>query len=781
MSIFSEYEKRIRYLEGKMADLARFTENIVSSSKKKRYRFVQQAETLFGMHMAMCVDTIDPLKQNRVRFYSPLIVDPDTPLLHLPFARPISAAGGFDDSGLNWVPPAGSMLCMVFASGDRRAPFYLGTTWHRRQEGFGIPVKEYERWYQPHRGGYLLGNQNQVKPPWNTESYNGNDIDSKAELLQFLFDSDAQKKITYPNIYGLKTPEKHMLKFVDGNVRCQRRHKRIEILSGCGQWMIFKDDNLHYSGQWAHPSCGPRPGGEDISLCSISPDNLPFLTDPAGERVLAIEGGGTQPTETLPCAGGGSGGGSCSDDKSHPTIIAGHPSTPYAPPNDTPYPDTNRGTNPFFKHANECRPYRGPGTPQNNAADLPQSGWQVLSRSGHTMVMDDSVEEPRGFPKWDDPYQGSISDFDYGCNDKYVGGTYWRSHGGNEISISDFERESKLRSDQNWIRLLTGNGNRIELNDHTIRTGGGCVTECPPNMAGEKRGIQMQSTSNHIIWMCDNENKQCGPPRAQGGSPKPRATKAFILVKSGYGLSMLFDDQPDQVVTDHQTITITNPQCHCNETPQTAPCLEDFDPKCNKTHGPHIQMYQAAPEAEPGLVWLRVGGNYVINTVRNMMTTVGDKEKFPSNKITYVSKHYINEVEQLYFNHADKHIFFAEDKIFLMAGRDCPPKEQEEGECKECGPCVYPVIIARCPVVCTLTGIVHWSIQSVSERVFASGHHPCMSPPDCGGDCAAYFAAMAKCVQERGGCKEQQLNDNPDLADQGQPVDQDGNPVDLDE
>lgn len=767
MSIINELNKRIKYLEGKMASLARETQNIITSREKKKFKFVQQAETLFGMHMAICVDTIDPLKQNRVRFYSPLIVDPLTKLLGLPYARPISAMGGFDDCGLNWVPPAGSTLCLVFASGDRRAPYYIGTTWHRKQEGFGIPVKEYERWYQPHRGGYLLGEADQVKPPWNTESYNGNDIDSKAQLLQFFFDSDAQKKITYPNIYGFKTPEKHMFKMVDGNVRCQRRHKRIEILSGCGQWMCFKDDNLHYSGQESHPSCGPLPGGEDISLCVISDDTLPFLTDPAGEKITAIEGGGTQPTETLPCAGGG-GGEACGSGVTHPTVISGHPSTPYSPPEPpTAYKDTNKGTNPFFKHVNECRPFRGVGTPQNNKADLPQSGWQVLSRSGHTMVFDDSVEEPRGFPKWDDPHQGSAAPFDFGCNNKFLGIGYWRSATGHQISLSDVEEESKLRGDKNYIRLRSATGNKIELNDHTVRLEG-CSTDCPPNRAGDRRGIFMQSTSNHIIWMSDNENKQCGPVRAEVGNPKPRATKAFVLIKTGYGLSMRFGDDFDQVETQQQDITITNPQCHCNETENSAPCLEDFDPKCNKKHGPHIHKYLAAPHPEPGLVWLRVGGNYVINTTENMLTTVGDKEKNPSNKTVIVSKDYIIDVQKLYFNHADRHVFFAEDKIFLMAGRDCPPKEDGgQGGCQECGPCVYPVIIARCPVTCQLTGIVHWSVQSVSERVFASGHHPCMSPPDCGSNCGAYFAAMAKCVKERGGCKEQELQGDIGLGPQG--------------
>ena len=40
----------------------------------------------------------------------------------------------------------------------------------------------------------------------------------------------------------------------------------------------------------------------------------------------------------------------------------------------------------------------------------------------------------------------------------------------------------------------------------------------------------------------------------------------------------------------------------------------------------------------------------------------------------------------------------------------------------------------------------------MSERVFASAYHPCQVP--CGGDCAAYFAAMAKCGGK--GCTEEE-------------------------
>ena len=87
------------------------------------------------------------------------------------------------------------------------------------------------------------------------------------DLSSFIDDVNEQKKITYPNIYGFKTPEKHMFKMVDGNAKCNRRWKRLEVQSGGGNYMIFKDDHLHYGGQWGNQDCPPDPGGENVSLC----------------------------------------------------------------------------------------------------------------------------------------------------------------------------------------------------------------------------------------------------------------------------------------------------------------------------------------------------------------------------------------------------------------------------------------------------------------------------------------------------------------------------------
>ena len=668
------------------------------ASKKRRFASKRQASVLQAITRGMCVETIDPWKENRIRFYHPLLHDPKTKLLALPFAQPVSAMGGFDDCGLNWVPPAGSTVMLFFEGGSRDAPFYIGTTWHRNRGPQGnelmqvYPSREYQSVYQGHRKGYLVGpdDESQVFPPWNTESYNGSDID---QIEQFTEDPLEQKRITYPNIYGFKTPEKHMFKMVDGNAKCNRRWKRMEMQSGCGNWMIFKDDHIHYGGQWTHPSCNPDPGGPPVDLCSEHKAKLPYFSDIHGKPIEKEN--------------------NCGD-----PILQGHSSTPGNPPEPpTQYYKSNKGTNPFYKHQNECRPYQGPGTPQNNKCDLPQSGIQFLSISGHSWVMDDSVEEPRGKPEW----ERSLKPFDFGCTDKFLGRMYWRSATGHSISISDVEEVSKLRGKQNYIRLRTATGNRIELNDHTIGPPG--EVSCPPRYAGEDRGIHLQSTSNHVIKMIDHMNLQCSPIRKEGGIPMPKATQAYIQIRSGYGLEMRFNDDNSQEQTQKQWIQITHPQCVDPDTDET--CNSCPTAECR---GPHFLRFQGRPKGQPGIVFLRAGGHSIRQTYDMDIVLVGDKEKNPSDKFTYVSKKHIRAVEDIDFRYTGQlHIFFAEKQILLMAGRDCPPKPP-----KKCwGPCLYPVIIGRCPVFCPLTGILHWTELAMSERVFASGWRapPCPAQP----------------------------------------------------
>lgn len=692
-----EMIERIKTLEEIVVSLS----EDVSVSKKEKYRQKSQNVTMANMHRALCVATIDPWKENRVRFYSPIIHEPDTPINGLPFARPVSAMGGFDDCGLNWVPPAGCTLILMFDNGNRDSPYYFGTTWHRDRgihgRDFPIPVPEYQSVSDGHRGGYLLGanDESQVLPPWNTESYNGNDIKS---VYEFTTDPEEQKRTTYPNIYGFKTPEKHMLKMVDGNAKCLRRWKRLELMSSCGNWFIMKDDHIHHGGQWAHPSCSNAESSgssEDISICSTHKGDLPFFTDPHGQAIEA----------PLGCGSG------CNSQKgvSCGKILGGHPSTPGFPPdNPTQYYKSQGGANKFFKHQNECRPYKGPGTPQNNSCDLPQSGMQMLSIGGHTVVMDDSVEEPFGAPFW----ERSTEKFSFGCNNKCLGVMYMKSMTGHSFTMSDVESEPTLRGKDNYIQLKSAAGNKIQLNDETI--GSGECTPAPPNYAGPERGIHIQSTSNHQINLCDHMNEQGSPCRKEGGQPLAAATQAYIQIRSGYGLEMRYSDDHSQQETKSQWIQITNPQC-----------AGESDPYCNRERGAHFMRFQARPQGEPGIVFLRAGGHSIRQTYDMDIVLVGDKEKNPSDKFTYVSKMYISSTEDIHFRYSGElHIFFAEKYILLMAGRDCPPPKGKK--CK--GPCLYPVVVGRCPQICPLTGFVHWTEKALSERVFASAWHPCQVP-----------------------------------------------------
>jgi len=616
---------------------------------------------------ALCVDTRDFRKEYRVRFYHPLLHKPDTPLTSLPFASPISPMGGIDDSGLSWVPPAGSILCLIFENGDRDAPHYLGTSWQRARDP--VPSKEYQQLYTDRATNYYLKPSNddnsfEELPPWNTESYNNYDY---TDTSSFAHNREEQVNFTMPNIYGFKTPEKHMFKMVDGDPKCNRRNKRIEILSGGGQWMMFKDDHLHYGGQWAQGK------GTSIAQCSTANGDEPYITDPFGKPI--------------------EGSNNCGE-----TTLGGRTSTPGNPPEPpTEFFESQKGSNPYFKYKNEQRPYDGPRTSQNNKCDLPQSGWQLLTASGHTIVADDSVEEPRGKPDW----QRSLEPFDYGCTDRYMGRFYIRTAHGHEFAMSDHESSSSVRSDKNYIRMKSALGNRIELNDHSIG-------EDSCKHAGPSRGVVIESTSKHKLSFVDDRNDHCGLDRRGGAEPINKATNAYVKLESGYGSSLEFGDNNSQEETQNQYVRLMNPQSGPGEDP-------------NKSEfGPHIFRMQAHPQRTPGVVYLRAGGYHLRQTTHDDVIIVGDDELNPegANKYTYVTKDHSIVAEGVNFSYAGKqHVVFSEDKILLLAGRDCDPAEG-----KKCnGPCLYPVIIARCPIKCPLTKILHFSDYSISERVFASG------------------------------------------------------------
>ena len=570
-----DLETKMRSLEGRMNESSYTTKRIVKSVVDSNLPTQPQEQVLYGMFIAIVLDTIDTWKQNAVRFFAPLLHNPKLPIDAMPWAFPISAMGGFDDCGLSWVPPAGSALCVIFENGNRNSPFYLGTTWNRDRGPDGghtwdIPhlLKEYYDIHEGHRKGYILGKNDgsQVFAPWNTENVSGIDLDSAEDFG----DPESQKKLTYPNIYGFKTPQKHMMKMVDGDYKCGHKNNRMELLSSTGNWLIFKDDHLH---EFQPPL--EKGGGYD--------DGCP----PGKLETNCIQNG--------------------------------------------------KAGNKFFKHENETRPWKGPKTPQNNKASLPQSGIQLLSVSGHTFFMDDSVEQPTGVSGW----ERSIESFSFGCTNKFVGKASWISTTGHNITLNDEESETNIRSKKNGIKLLSACGNMMFLQDHSIGE----------TSAGEERGIHLQSTSNHTLDMVDDQNEQ-GSVRKDGGTPSPKAKKAFVKLRSGYGLEIMMSDVGSQEKTISQYIQITSPQ------------------KDNKVRGPHELRMQEVPDGA-GQVFLRVGGNYICSTYDNHITIVGDIEKNKADYIRSVSDNTIVATKGFYYNAAEIHALYAKKIILLMAGQDC--------------------------------------------------------------------------------------------------------------
>ena len=638
--------QRLLEIEARFAELGYDTKRMVVSEVKKRWKIVPQAETYFGVYLGLCVDTIDPLKQGRVRFYSPEMNHEKTQIEQCEWAWPISAMGGFDDCGLVWVPPAGSLLCIIFGRGSRRYPYYMGTTWGRNrdpdgQHNFQYNVEEFYKIHEGHRKGYLLppNDGSQCLPQWNTENYNG--IDANKERLMD-DDAIAKRKVTYPHIYGFKTPQKHYVKLDDGNYKCGHRYKRIEIGSSLNNWMIFKDDFLHPMGQWAHPECSC--GGGDESECM--------------KEVKDANGNSNWVPKENP--------GDCLDPKSKPKCA-----------------------NPYFKHQNECAPYKGPGTPQNNKACLHQSGIQFLSRSGATIIFDDTVEQPR-VPGDGLAWEVGLGSFDFGCTDKCQTKVKIISPTGHRFEMLDEEDDTNNRGPKNLIRLVSACGNTVELNDHTV----------DKKLSGAKRGITLRSTSNHKFEMLDEEDEQHSPDRQEINKPQdegseiidpesrpiPKAKKAYCRLRTGYGLEMRFNDDNSQEECQQQYIQIFSPQCGvkgaCN------PC------------GPHILRFQESPSA--GYVFLRVGGTYIISVCDDMYTIVG-AEDHPADWITVVNGTSYHQSTEYYINKARLHLFLADSLIILDAGQDC---ENEDGTRSGC---LTPVIVMG------QDGYLH-----ISDRVYAT-------------------------------------------------------------
>ena len=677
--IIAKNDERLSKLEESLSNVNKGLATTVKSTVEKNYNTIQQDVTLDGLYTALVVDTFDIWKQNRVRYFTPILQNPEkTKITQLPWAFPISTFGGFDDSGVNWVPPAGSTVCLIFEHGNRKAAYYLGTTWTRDRgpdgNKFGYSIPEWNKLYLGKRNNYFVGpdDGSQVFPPWNTESYNGYDINSTIDID---LNVNAARRMTFPNIYGFKTPEKHMLKMVDGDAKCNRKWKRMELMTGCGAWMCFKDDHLHYGGQWAFKDCS-RGGSTNCVVNATDPnpsEDVTKQTFTLTEEDLARQARSNPPFSYFNEGYSNAiqkekAGVPCDGEVTSGTVIGGHPDTPKG----TKYGESQTGSNPYFKAKNECRPYRGPGTPQNNKCDLPQSGIQLLSISGHSFVMDDSVEEPRGIPDW----ERSLENFDFGCNDKYLGRSYWKSCTGHGITLNDVEEPSKVRNEKNGIEIKTALGNRMFLCDHTDST-------CP-GLGGSERGVLIQSTSTHLFRMCDTTVDQKEPCRMEGGIPVANATEAYIQLRSGYGLEIFMADFNSQKETQQQFIQIFAPQ------------------KDNIQRGPHIHLFQEAPEG-PGEIFLRAGGQYIHASYDETYEIVGEPDENPSDKLSYVTKDRacVTENVDLRFNQYYEN--FSEKYAFILAGLgDCKTPDGQDTYC------VAPVIVY-------LGGKIR-----LSDRVFAS-------------------------------------------------------------
>lgn len=684
-------EQRLSAIENMMYESRYDTGRFVKSQTGKGFEPAPAPQIFYGCWQAYCVDTVDPHKINRVRFFMPMLHEDDVKVGQLPWARPISNLGGFDDCGLNWPPPAGSRLLIIFEHGDRRMPYYLGTSWTTNRGQFGSfipgPKQEWEKlWSTDRAKGYLSGAVGGAQdfPPWNGESYNGFDFTSDKDFEK---DIDAQQKVTYPNIYGMKTPGRHGLKMVDGNHNCNDRWKRVELFTSRSNILVMKDDHLHPAGQWAK-----NIGDDGTACCEGSGEDLSQCKDLTS---LSFDSG-----SGLPGIGGGSQGqGPVIDLESFLNL----------PPLEQPTCGGNvfnsKCNNPYYKREEECRPYRG-----ERIIELPQSGIQLQTAGGIQFVMDDSVDEPRGKPTWE-------LDFDTGCNDQVRCKTFWKSWGGHIIVMNDDEEPARQRSDKNMVRIESGGGHSIELNDHSQ---GEDVCVAQPDC-----GITIMSRSRNSLRLMDEGNEQfCN--RRGSSEPVSKAKDAFIELRTGYGLLLHMSDANSQEETQQQNIIIRAPQ------------------KDNVEMGAHELLFQESPSG-PGLVMLTVGGYYYCVVKTDSFWQVGTEEA-PGVREDVIFGDYLVDVEKgVYYNKNDLTLFLAKDYILLGAGEDCELPDTsnaaatgqqavdnananvanvESGGQPQRGPCFFPIIVASEPWACPYTGFIHfgvgWGTNSMSDRIIAS-------------------------------------------------------------
>ncbi len=132
-------------------------------------------------------------------------------------------------------------------------------------------------------------------------------------------------------------------------------------------------------------------------------------------------------------------------------------------------------------------------------------------------------------------------------------------------------------------------------------------------------------------------------------------------------------------------------------------------PQTDNKRGPHSLTFKAAPDKQSdGDVILRVGGKLMSTTYSDSLEIVGTKENEASKELIVTKDYVVKSKNFIYI--ADKNVFmYAKEKIFLMAGQDCPqPSPDQDTE----GPCFCPVIVYQ--------GGKKGGVLKISDRVFAA-------------------------------------------------------------
>lgn len=693
-STIKSLKKRVKELEEQVEEFISNSKKWVRSEMTDWFRVEEQPISYDSMFLGLVVSTEDPWKYNRVKFFCPVLHSRlEVDVEQLPWAWPVSNQGGFDDSGCTWVPPAGSVIIIIFEAGNRDSAYYLGTTWQRDRTKYLSDMqkysqKEYDKIWRGHRGGYLVGpDETQVFPPWNTANYHGYDIDS---IKDFQDNPQAAKQITYPHLHGWKTPEKHMIQMDDGDKKCFHRWKRMLFQSSLGHLLLFKDDNLHPCGEWLNPSGGaaknppPQPSAAVQALSALAGGIGLFVLLPP-----SVSSAQAQPSAAATDQG----------ESGYPDGQVCKPSGCINPWQEPSFCSRSKPCKPkdkYQKHISEkpaalCK-----------RCWLDQSGILLLSRSGAGLVFDDSTELPRAKePRWEE----GQTPFDYdGCTGRYKGKVGLMSGSGHYLEMNDTEDVPTRRSEMNGIRLHTASGIDFFMCDHD--DGSAC-------RAGKERGVHLRTSSNHTFDFVDYGANTCSPPRECGGIPNPDADKAYVKLRTGYGLYLMMDDQTDQKNTTKQYIEL---------------CAWQKD---NKKRGPHLLRMQERPESSAikPMIYLRAGGEYFFQSYDDRFEMIGvpktdDDPGNKANKVEIITRHKVVYCFEDYLNKAKRHIFLADKAIYLLAGKD--HKDPQTGKC---GPAAFPVVVAMRGIpkfICDLFGI------KASERVFASAIANCEGKPDDG-------------------------------------------------